>query len=192
MNKFFLTLAFSSILLLGNAPAASAQARIDVIGSKDGGALEPGRASDGGYCGNANWIKDPPGAGRQVISSGFAAEAAWKECKLSFTPERDGKADVVLLGGWSKGAPEVWVFFDDVSAEGAEIRNGDFEGGVANWALVGVGKKASVVEGGEKGSNAMRVSHSFRASQTIDVKGGRQVVLKFRCKLAGQEPRNGD
>lgn len=55
----------------------------------------------------------------------------WKEVTLRFTPAQDGEVEVDLNGPWGEARPGVLqqqeVLWDAISAEGAEIGNGNFE-----------------------------------------------------------------
>lgn len=55
----------------------------------------------------------------------------WKELTLRFIPAHDGEIEVDLNGPWGEARPGILqqqeVLWDAISAEGAELANGDFE-----------------------------------------------------------------
>ncbi len=173
-----LALAFGAAVQAGPSNAA----RVDVNGMKDGINLAPGQA-EGGSVGNMGWIKEEEKK-TKTITSNFPASSDWKKAIFSFTPDKDGALWINFIGQWAKDdADRSWILFDGIQAEGAEIKNGNFEDGGKDWSLGGK-IKASIVDVAKSGSKSVKVNHDNQAGQNIAVKAGQPVTISFWYKLA--------
>ena len=185
MSKTVAAIAAAILGLCAVAQAGSNAARIDVSGTGEKVALAPGKA-EGGTISIQGWLKEEEKQ-KQSITTSFAASADWKSGSFSFTPDKDGKVDIVLIGQWSKEpADRSWVIFDNVKAEGAELKNGDFENGSTSWWLNvdKEGVKATVLDTGKDSMHSVKVNHDHQAIQKLGVKAGQPVTISFDYKLA--------
>jgi nitrous oxidase accessory protein NosD len=182
MTKTIIALAATLALGIAVQAGPSDAARIDVNPVKGEVALAPGQA-EGGSVSNQDWVKDE--AKRKLtLTSNFPASSDWKKGSMSFTPDKDGVVNIGLCGQWSKDPADMsWVLFDGVQAEGAEIRNGNFEDGAKDW-WIGGKEKASIADVAKSGSKSVKVNHNNRATQNVEVKAGQPVVISFWYKLA--------
>lgn len=105
----------------------------------------------------------------------------WRECKFSFTPRFDCKAELWLVG--YAGAP---TYFDDVRVEGAEGPvNGDFSGN-GGWEgplQAAIAPAPSTPRGdgfGIVGGRA-KVSDRYALKQTLSFAKGRRVTISYRA-----------
>jgi len=122
---------------------------------------------------------------------------SWSETTVRFTPVYDGMLELVLNGPWAadtQGAVfRQEVLWDDISAEGANIKNGGFETAingqpeawVSPWASypganVWPLKEASTLNG--KGVGASWNNRPL--CQTVEVKSGCPVTLVLHAKAA--------
>ncbi len=177
MRKSLIALAALAAVFV--AGAADVQGRIVIIGTRGGVSMDPGKA-EGGSVTNSTWDNDPVKA-KQVVVAMFPSGIEWKKGRFSFTPDKDGSVSLILKGAWCKDdSAGTWTIIDGTRAEGAEIKNGNFEDGAENWSLGGPdGDKASISDIAKSGSKSIKVSHNSFASQNIDVKAGHPVVISF-------------
>ncbi len=165
--------------------AADIQGRIDFDGTKDGIALAPAKP-EGGGASNASWFKDNPEKNKQYVVSYFPSSIDWKKSAITVTPEKDGSITLQVKGAWDKDADaQTWTLIDGIQVEGAELKNGNFEDGAANWFLGGKeGSKASISDIAKSGSKSVKVSHNSPAYQNITVRAGQPVTVTFWHKSA--------
>ncbi len=169
---------FGDIVFNGGMPA---QARIDVESRTEGLTLEP-RAG----CQVATWAK-PPGHRLTGDTDTLPADS-WREFEYSFVPAADGTVDVQLMAQGHLSATggdyvPLWVYFDDVRVEGAEIVNGGFEqrqaGVPAGWANSDNGGWLIVdAESAHSGECSVKVWHNGRWRQSLDVTAGTPVTIR--------------
>lgn len=169
--------------------AQQAQIRIDVSGMQDKVPLTPEKSEQGLYVGNPGWV----GENKECYLSvaGGKVDNNWTAYEFSFVPEKDGKVTINLMGPWFKekdattNSP-VWVAYDNLIVTGAEIKNTDFEtvndqGMFDGWD----GNPASVLKDqsdAQSGKNYAKVWHNQPVRQTLEVKKGQKVTIKFSIK----------
>jgi len=176
-------IALTQLLLSSLAVSQEVQGRVAVYGGKDGVSMTPDCAG-GGSIMNADWDKDPVRA-KQYVTAIFHAEQEWKRGSMTFTPDKDGVVSVSFMGAWNKDGTQTWTLIDDIKVSGAEIKNGSFEDGLANWTLQERdGKKASLSDVSKSGAKSLKASHDCSASQNVSVKGGQPVTIGFWYKSA--------
>ena len=177
--------AFGDVVF--NAGIAS-QARIDVLAATEGMVLKGLKG-----CAVADWSK--PVGGRLTGSSDDLKPAEWRDFEYSFVADRDGEVSVELMGRQQLSPADdswipVWVYWDEMSGEGAELVNGGFEdrdakGAPAGWSH-SLGQSFVVVD--EKvafaGSRCAKTWHNGRFTQKLAVKAGVPVVI--RAKVRGE------
>lgn len=80
-----------------------------------------------------------------------------------------------------KKATKIWVRWDDVKVDGANLVNGNFEKTGANGKPEGwnINPQYYISEGGDK---CVRVCHDNVAIQRIVVTKGREVTIKAKVK----------
>jgi len=184
MKKLTFAVTAAVIAFCSLAQAQDKLARIDVTQPQTPGVavLVPGTA-EGGKIGNCTWF--PSEAERNsVITSTFPAGQEWKKGSLSFTPSQDAKALTIVLLSQGSGNPT--VLFADLKITGAELKNGDFEAGLADWWLNTAqdGSQAEIIANAYNGANAANVSEPHRIAQSFKAKGGIPITITFYYKLA--------
>jgi endoglucanase len=139
----------------------------------------------------ASWEKDPAVRERQTDILFPIQWWSWSEQTVRFTPARDGVVELSLLGPWAadeNGAmPRQEVLWDDITAEGAELRNGSFEsiedGHPAAWQSPWAAYPApDAWPLAEKGVAAAWCNRPL--AQTFQVKAGQTVSLHLHAKAA--------
>ncbi|MBB5351442.1 hypothetical protein HNR46_001678 [Haloferula luteola] len=136
----------------------------------DGSWMDPGEAKD---------------AGRDVS---FPIDVwRWCEATIRFTPREDGRVELHLSGPWEEAEPGVvWrqeVLWDDVSAEGTDLVNGDFSKGVEGWTSPWSAypeKNDWPLEGEARGASWL----GRPLVQELELKKDRPVVLHFEAMAA--------
>lgn len=108
----------------------------------------------------------------------------WTEVKLRFTPAEGGNVALHLSGPWAEGSPRQEVLWDDFSAVGTEVVNGDFARGIEGWNSpwkpYPTGQEWPVA-----GNEAVGASWLGRPLvQELAVKAREPVELRFRVKAA--------
>jgi len=133
---------------------------------------------------NADWIKDEEKKARYITSDLTVSDEKWTKVTLEVTPSEDAKLNLVLRGQWSKTKMN-WAYFDDVSIEGAEIKNGGFEE-PGKWRF---SKSQQILDESlaHSGKGAVLVWHNKSASQAVTVKGGVPLKITAWVKFCKQE-----
>ncbi|MBL4700095.1 MAG: hypothetical protein JKX85_02460 [Phycisphaeraceae bacterium] len=182
---------FASLMALGFlvSPvfAGEGRARIDVV--TNAGKLDFVQPENKKHkITHPNWIKNEAQKAQNVTSDLTVSDEKWTEITLQVTPSEDGNLVIFLRGQWDK-TKRNWTYFDDISIEGAKIKNGGFEK-TGNWHFP---KSQQVLDESlaHLGKGAVLVWHNKPASQTVAVKGG--VALKITawvkfCKQEDQTP----
>ncbi len=185
MTKTIIALAATLALGIAVQAAPNNAARIDVNPTKDAVVLSDAKA-EGGSVAQQGWVKEEEKR-KQSLTSNFPASSDWKKASLTFTPDKDGTVSFNLAGQWSKPESDMaWVLFDGVQAEGAEIKNGNFEDDMQGWGISNWGgmPKPVIVDVAKSGSKSVKVNHNSRVAQNISVKAGQPVTISFWYKLA--------
>lgn len=167
-----------------------ARARVDLIAGE--GVTTLGRVE--GADGVTVNAKDD---GRSAIAELPVAEHDWKQGTLRFTPSADGIVQLGLMGHFVEGTGakprEIWVYFDDVKAEGAVLENGSFEqagegGRPAMWTGKAFcqAKRIADETGAKAGKAYAKVCHGGIGAlrQDLHVKQGQTVTLTFWARSA--------
>ena len=185
MKNLIVSIAAAALSICTIAQAVDIQGRLDFDGTKEGVVLTPGKA-EGGAINNASWFKDAPEKNKQYICAYFTAISEWKKGIVSFTPEKDGKIILQVKGAWDKDSSlQTWTLIDCIQAEGAEVKNGNFEDGITNWTFQEKdGQKASISDIAKSGSKSIKVAHNYPVTQEIAVKAGQTVTISFWYKAA--------
>ena len=144
------------------------------------------------------------GEGAQVVSQASNAVSfdlpvsadQWKTGSIKFKVSADTELRIRLSARFTQ-ADDMWVFIDNVKAEGAEIQNPDFEGG--SGATAPAGWKFLKKEGGSStavrvtdaakaasGESFVKVSHGCPVVQMIHVPKDKEVTLTFSARSATQ------
>lgn len=169
--------------------AASYQSQIMLNGVPDVIKMEKGTCGVGGSVNYASWLKEH---NDEIIIGSFSADKEWKKGEFSFTPKKDGRV-FLQLSAWTaddKGRPTSgWILIDDITAEGATLENGNFDGEDASvWKLkVNSNSRAEIVENaGRDSSNAAKISHECTAdyNKPLLVKAGQEVKIYYWYKIA--------
>ena len=139
--------------------------------------LMPGNAA-GGKMTNSS-------SSNTILRAIFPAGDEWKEYSFTFNPEADGEIYLQLRGEWAKKAEDrSWVIYDNITARGTTLANGNFEKGLKFWWKDG-SKKATLLEGGfPDGKKAVKVNHDNPVCIRLKVKKDQPITVTFVCKLA--------
>ncbi|MFA6104425.1 MAG: hypothetical protein WCV67_19620 [Victivallaceae bacterium] len=109
--------------------AKSGSARFTINGSKSKINLTPGTASAGGSVQNIHW--GSAAERKQALIAEIPLTGGWNEFSFSFTTDKNGPVQLDLLGQDKNDADNkkmaIYTFYDDITATGAELQNGDFE-----------------------------------------------------------------
>lgn len=167
--------------LAGTAARHSTRGRIDIYVVDAAFDLAHARGSDGTRLGQCSWL----GKGRE--NTGVSCEKRlgkdWEDIWVEFVPEGDGEVDIDLQGEWYEKENDedirlVWV--DDVTVEGANIRNAGFEdagpdGTPVEWRFTGAFPPERYSGDGSvahSGSACVAVWYGSQARQQFAVKAG--------------------
>ena len=164
-------------------------ARIDVYGSAKKIELQ---AVPDGKMSNIDWGDKSTRKYSITGTSAALSQGEWTKISFSFIPQNTGCVLIDLMSAWKKTKgkkhiDEVWIYFDAISAEGTEIKNGDFSvrdnGFPTNWNCA---KSQYTTEGLEfySGDAAVKVWHNKRCSQTIKVTGEQKVTISAYVRPA--------
>ena len=172
------------------AAAGPPQVRLDVIGVDEMVPLKLLSASKDAKAAQATWL---PGEKKECflfVEAPLTADA-WTETTLKFTPLKDGTLTLKLKGEFrKKGEEPVWVYYDDITVEGAELQNGNFEqdggkGRAAGWPQWKKGaeyvKNKSLAR---TGNACVKVCHESAIAQPLRVKAQQPVTIVFHSKAA--------
>ena len=189
-----------ALLCAAGAALAAENVLIQIDAIKEGVPLSAPAVPEG-IAGRAyfpTWNKDEAKKDK-LIEARFAIPAkTWSEIGVRFTPEKDGRVVLSLRGPWKPkpGQPKeeknpelqpVMVTYDQVTAEGAALANGDFEELDAKeptrpkgWWLnpKGIAKLVSEPGAAKTGSNAVTAWLRDPAAQGLNVKAGVTVTIK--------------
>lgn len=170
--------------------------RIDLALAGEPPAGRPGApASNLHGCETPEWA-----AGRRIVAEfGYADLENWKEYAFRFTPEYDAELQLELMGVYGEKTG-----YDDITADGAELKDGGLETPDAWTVLNNVEKPARGrvappygIAAGQpgiaphSGKTLALCNHERRLAQKIRVKKGVPVSIKFFAKgwLEGQAAR---
>jgi len=143
----------------------------------------------------APWEKDPAVRERHTDILFPIRWWSWSEMTVRFTPAQDGTVELSLNGPWAapeNGAmPREEILWDNLSAEGTELRNGGFEtrdgGRPAEWGSPWGSYPAAdawpLADSEALVGRHVAVTRCERPLvQTLNVKAGRTVVLRVHAK----------
>lgn len=164
--------------------AAPSQANVHVMAATPGLTLKAGK-----NCEVATWSQ--PLGGRLTAASEDLKDRKWRDWEFTFVPSADGKVSVNLMGRGYRSettgnlAP-VWTYYDDLTCEGADLRNGSFEeldakGQPVGWTASG----ALVIRDpgvAASGSSCVKCWHDGRFVQTLEVKKDQPVRLRLKAR----------
>ena len=158
---------------------SAADFRIDLSGI-NGTSLKPVSASEGVSLSQASW------RGKQKdlhLSCTVKPTGEWKKYSFSFVAKKDGKCILFLMGTDKKN----FFLCDNLTADGVEIKNGDFEqlnskGEPSGWNKTN--KPRFSTSDGVDGSNCANTNHDDRWNQTITCKKGEVATISFYARSA--------
>lgn len=168
------------------------RARIDVRG--DVRLRITGRQSFGVMMKHPPWVEGDKKLNSLWSTSPDLGEQ-WETMRISFVPESDGTISIFLMGRYQQKDKEtgeyepLWACFDKIEAEGAAIRNGDFEQAEGNrprfWG--GPGKYIENADRAASGSGYVCGWLSAANVQSgIKVKRGQPVTVSAQVRAAGK------
>jgi hypothetical protein len=189
MNKRLMMAILVCVGFGAVAAPPAARARIDLM-SKKMVAITPEKSTVKGFkAANASWVKDANKRASYITSQGPALSTdTWSDYKVAFTPAGDGTVSINLMSnyyfikdetGKNKMMPR-WVLWDNVTVEGAELVNGDFEieaaGKPKGWNI----NKNNYIK--QDDGKIIKAWHNSRASQSIHVTKGQMVTITAKVK----------
>ena len=170
MNKYiiFLALIFQTSLL------GAAEFRINISGI-NGTASKPVSASEGVVLQQANWLKKNKD---RTLSCNVETTKEWKQYSFSFMPKKSGKYTISIMSGRDK----VFASCDEITIEGATLKNGNFEelndkGEPLFWIKMKNPRISS--SGGVNDSKFVTTAHNDRWAQIITCTKGQTVTVTF-------------
>jgi len=105
----------------------------------------------------------------------------WKEYSFAFTPDRDGTVLLRVSGNYQRADQVRWVEIANINVSGAVLKDSRFTGvdcgSLPAWNLRHYSQLRRYA-----GRNAIAVSASYEAKQTMEVKKGRRVVFSYWAK----------
>jgi hypothetical protein len=188
MNKRLMMAILMCVGLGAVAAPPATKARIDFDGR--GVAITPEKtAMEGVKASNASWIKDAQKRASYISSQGSVLSTdTWSDYKVVFTPAGDGTVVINLMSNYyfvknEAGKNQImprWVLWDNVSVEGAELVNGDFEieagGKPKGWSV----SSDNYIK--QDDGKCIKAWHNSRASQKIQVTKGQKVTITAKVK----------
>ncbi len=180
-----------SVLLLcaaASSVAAEETARVDVGGSASGTNLAVVESSANCKVKNRNW-GDPATAGQTIYAQAVPKQGAWAEAYFIFTPDKDGEVALRLRAAWADDEKErgkMWVWFDDVSVEGADCPDGGFEA-EGSWTMA----PENVVKDSPaclSGRSCVQATHDKPVTRILTVREGVPVTVRFNF-ISGEDAR---
>lgn len=197
MSRTLITLLSLAATLSAQQPLVQAtSARLWLKVPADQPPLRDVRVSTGSAT-PASWEKDPAIRQRHLDILFPIRWWTWTRNEISFTPERDGRVELLLVGPWAPEKdgvmPRAEVLWDDISAEGAEILNGGFEETTDHGPAAWGSPWKPYVPAADWPLTAARplIGKHLAASwcqrplvQTFQVTAGRKVVLILHAKAA--------
>lgn len=178
-TKSLLTGLFAICLLASPVFATNGNGRIDV--SLSSGEIQFEKSTDKHVkIAYPHWYKDEVVKKRNITTNLKANDQTWTQITIEFTPTQDSNAKIALRGQWNKTKKQ-WVYFDDISIEGIDLKNTGFEekGGwkIATAQLL---SDDSIAHAGKAFAN---VWHDKPAYQSFKVKGGESVKITAWVKF---------
>ncbi len=170
----------------GTGLYAQGLARVDLDGTKFKVVLTNFSVLPKGTGGNASWLKNE-GKFYYGVMQAEIPENTFTQVEFRFTPLSSGTVYLWLKGPYARKTGEtkntpVFVFWDKVEVEGAEIKNGDFED--TSFWILGTNVPAQpddavfTKERVKSGNTSLRVWHDFSALQPLEVKANTPVVIR--------------
>jgi hypothetical protein len=138
---------------------------------------------------HASWVKEEDKKKMYVTTDLMVSDEKWTEVTIEVTPTEDGILTIALRGQYDKEKRN-WSYFDDITAEGATIKNSSFEE-TGGWNFP-KGQQVLDESLAHTGKGAVLVWHDKAAYQGVAVKADVPVKItswiKF-CKKEDKEPK---
>ena len=142
-------------------------------------------------CEICDWAA-PKGHRLSAIARDLPADS-WRELSFSFVAATDGEVSLILMGDSSsgpdaKGSLPVWVYMDEVRAEGAKVSNGGFEARQGNGEPVDwrphVKPGLSIRDSKLAASGAwlVKVAQDRRFTQTLRLTANQPVTVRVKVR----------
>jgi endoglucanase len=193
------SLVASLVLALGPAETMgegehvklAASARFDVVADAQAGVLDDGKVVTGiGTIARRNWVPEVEQPRGYTVDFRIS-HLGWKPLAVRFTSAHDGTVTLSLMGPWEQSSPGVIyrqeVLWDDVSAQGTVLTDGDFESRQGDRADGWQNGGGTVVEqstevAAAQGTHYARTWHNQTLSTSLKVVGGRPVTLRLSAR----------
>ena len=145
----------------------------------------------------ASWEKDPARRERHTDITFPIRWWDWREIAIAFTPTENGSVDLILDGPWEQKKPGTVfreeVLWDNLTAEGSTIENGNFETQVDGKPIAWRPVYGHSLAGDEwplaqahaiEGKFLAATSQSRPLAQTLTFTAGQKVTLRLHAKAA--------
>lgn len=192
MRRFLYPLLFPAVVFLLPAAYARPEARIDISGIAGGieFTFPPRQKCRIGY---GTWLK--PQYVKRYLQTTHPADERWSSGRLEFTPSRNGRIQIILMGPWLPGGRKttvqpVGVYYDNLRLNGKALPNGGFEEGEKHLTFRNREKSlpARIISNpllAKEGDHCALAWHEGTITFTAPVKAGEKQVLTFDCRAAG-------
>jgi hypothetical protein len=136
----------------------------------------------------AHWVKDEAQKVQRVCAEKKVSGDQWTQMTFTVTASEDTTMAIAIKGRYSKTLKN-WVYFDDVTSEGADkpIKNGGFEE-TGSWSFP-KGQQVLDESLAHTGKGAVLVWHDKGAFQNIQLKAGQPVTITAWVKFCKQEEK---
>ncbi|MBR2344722.1 MAG: hypothetical protein IKA71_02925 [Lentisphaeria bacterium] len=135
----------------------------------------------------AKWVPEAERNRYLIFESGVLNDS-WQEFEFSFVPDTTGPVRMLVRGNWTpKNGMIRLVAYDKFSFAGCAANNGDFEtvknNTISGWQLRDMNMCMDKADAGD-GKNYVKCSHNYFITQTLHVKAGQKVTIRFAARAA--------
>jgi endoglucanase len=176
----------------GEPVKLAAMARFDISADENADTVDQGQVVAGnGIIARKNWVPQAEQARGYTVSFPVAV-FAWRQIAIRFKPVRSGAVAVVLMGPFEEASQGVIfrqeVLWDDLRAEGAQLKGGGFESAAGDadlgWHGAGTVVRQSNDFPAVEGAFYARTWHNATLSTMIEVTAGKPVTITVNARAA--------
>ena len=176
------TAVAAAVATSSNAAKVKTYARIDINAEAGQIRLTPdkGKTSKGVALSQAAWRKEKK---IYYLSSRiYFYKDVWRRIKIAFTPDKDGKAKLLLLGAWLPKPQQknlVWFKYVNIKVDGKPVSLDD-----KSWKLSGGAGIINSKGPDGKETKCLKAKCYSTGDYIIDVKKDQTVIIEFDVKIA--------